>query len=211
MIRLLPAGLYTEMPRKRPGVTREVARYPEAGEYDWRISWRPFASSWSVLRISRLPAQYQRAGRQRMYLTIDGQRSALIAPFRALGFNGASGVSCEIVGGPLLDFNVIYREAALRATVSWCGAGTWSHQGGLRILFNAGPALRVSIGDQRYLLEHYDSLLVDEAVALVIQTLRARVWPASRWFPFNHAAGSFCGACCHSSSHNACSIALSSP
>ena len=101
-----------------------------------------------------------------MYLTIDGQRSALIAPFQALGFNGASGVSCEIVGGPLLDFNVIYREAALRATVSWCGAGTWSHQGGLRILFNAGPALRVSVGDQRYLLEHYDSLLVDEAVAL---------------------------------------------
>ncbi|STX11878.1 Uncharacterised protein [Klebsiella pneumoniae] len=47
--------------------------------------------------------------------------------------------------------------------------GTWSHQGGLRILFNAGPALRVSVGDQRYLLEHYDSLLVDEAVALVIQ------------------------------------------
>lgn len=104
-----------------------------------------------------------------MYLTIDGQRSALIAPFQALGFNGASSVSCEIVGGPLLDFNVIYREAALLATVSWCGAGTWSHQGGLRILFNAGPALRVSVGDQRYLLEHYDSLLVDEAVALVIQ------------------------------------------
>ena len=104
-----------------------------------------------------------------MYLTIDGQRSALITPFQALGFNGASGVSCEIVGGPLLDFNVIYREAAMRATVSWCGAGTWSHQGGLRILFNAGPALRVSVGDQRYLLEHYDSLLVDEAVALVIQ------------------------------------------
>ena len=56
-----------------------------------------------------------------MYLTIDGQRSALIAPFQALGFNGASSVSCE------------------------------------------------SVGDQRYLLEHYDSLLVDEAVALVIQ------------------------------------------
>lgn len=32
MIRLLPAGLYTEMPWKNgQGVTREVARYPEAG------------------------------------------------------------------------------------------------------------------------------------------------------------------------------------
>ena len=170
MIRLLPAGLYTEMPWKNGlGVTREVARYPEAGEYDWRISLAtirqpgPFSTFPGYLRnISVLEG----GG---MYLTIDGQRSALIAPFQALGFNGASGVSCEIVGGPLLDFNVIYREAALRATVSWCGAGTWSHQGGLRILFNAGPALRVSVGDQRYLLEHYDSLLVDEAVALVIQ------------------------------------------
>ena len=143
MIRLLPAGLYTEMPWKNgQGVTREVARYPEAGEYDWRISLAtirqpgPFSAFPGYLRnISVLEG----GG---MYLTIDGQRSALIAPFQALGFNGASGVSCEIVGGPLLDFNVIYREAALRATVS--------------------------VGDQRYLLEHYDSLLVDEAVALVI-------------------------------------------
>ena len=35
MIRLLPAGLYTEMPWKNGlGVTREVARYPESGEYE---------------------------------------------------------------------------------------------------------------------------------------------------------------------------------
>ena len=212
MIRLLPAGLYTEMPWKNGlGVTREVARYPESGEYEWRISLAtirqpgPFSTFPGYLRnISVLEG----GG---MYLTIDGQRSALIAPFQALGFNGASGVSCEIVGGPLLDFNVIYREAAMRATVSWCGAGTWSHQGGLRILFNAGPALRVSVGDQRYLLEHYDSLLVDEAVALVIQDSPGARLARITLIPLNHAAGSFCGACCHSSSHNACSIALSSP
>ena len=94
MIRLLPAGLYTEMPWKNgQGVTREVARYPEAGEYDWRISLAtirqpgPFSTFPGYLRnISVLEG----GG---MYLTIDGQRSALIAPFQALGFNGASGVS----------------------------------------------------------------------------------------------------------------------
>ena len=115
-----------------------------------------------------------------MYLTIDGQRSALITPFQALGFNGASGVSCEIVGGPLLDFNVIYREAAMRATVSWCGAGTWSHQGGLRILFNAGPALRVSVGDNAIYWNITTACWWMKRWRWLSRTLRARVWPASR-------------------------------
>jgi environmental stress-induced protein Ves len=76
MIRLLPAGLYTEMPWKNGlGVTREVARYPESGEYEWRISLAtirqpgPFSTFPGYLRnISVLEG----GG---MYLTIDGQRS----------------------------------------------------------------------------------------------------------------------------------------
>ncbi|MBL1494654.1 HutD family protein, partial [Klebsiella pneumoniae] len=90
MIRLLPAGLYTEMPWKNgQGVTREVARYPEAGEYDWRISLAtirqpgPFSAFPGYLRNINV---LEGGG---MYLTIDGQRSALITPFQALGFNGA--------------------------------------------------------------------------------------------------------------------------
>ncbi|HHG8771797.1 TPA: HutD family protein [Raoultella planticola] len=170
MIRLLPARQYTEMSWKNgQGVTREVARYPLEGDYDWRISLAtirqpgPFSAFPGYLRnISVLEGEG-------MYLTIDGQRSPLIAPFQALGFPGASVVSCEIVGGPLLDFNVIYREAALRANVSWCGAKAWPHYGGLRVLFNAGPAVRVSAGEQQYWLEHYDSLLVDEPATLVIE------------------------------------------
>jgi environmental stress-induced protein Ves len=86
MIRLLPAGLYTEMPWKNGlGVTREVARYPESGEYEWRISLAtirqpgPFSTFPGYLRnISVLEG----GG---MYLTIDGQRSALIALSRRWG------------------------------------------------------------------------------------------------------------------------------
>jgi hypothetical protein len=163
MIRLLPAKRYVEMPWKNGlGVTREVCRFPQEGDYDWRISLAtlrepgPFSAFPGYLRnISVLEGEG-------MWLTIDGQRSPFIPPFEALGFSGASEVSCEITGGPLLDFNVIYREAALRATVEWSGAKEWRSEGGLRVLFNAGCALQITLGDAGYQLEHYDSLLVDE-------------------------------------------------
>ncbi|NIY48979.1 HutD family protein [Cedecea colo] len=169
MIRLLSAGQYTDMPWKNgQGITREVCRYPQDGDYDWRISLAtireagPFSAFPGYLRnISVLEGEG-------MFLTIDGQRSPLIAPFQALGFNGASTVSCEIIGGPLLDFNVIYREAEIRTTVEWSGAKEWLYEGGLRVLFNAGPALRVTVGGEPYTLNHYDSLLVDEPGNLVI-------------------------------------------
>lgn len=54
MIRLLPAGLYTEMPWKNgQGVTREVARYPEGGNMTGVYPWRPFAS---LVRSPHFPA-----------------------------------------------------------------------------------------------------------------------------------------------------------
>ncbi|MCT4712716.1 HutD family protein [Enterobacteriaceae bacterium H11S18] len=171
MIRLLPAKNHIEMPWKNGlGVTREVSRFPEAGEYDWRISLAtirdsgPFSSFPGYLRsISVLEGEG-------MYLTIEGERSPLIPPFQALNFNGESSVSCEIVGGPLLDFNVIYREAAMQATVTWCRSAEWDYQGGLRVLFNAGSAVRVQIAGQDYQLDRYDSLLVDEPGTLDVNS-----------------------------------------
>ena len=173
-----PAGLYTEMPEKRLGVTREVARYPE-GEYDWRISLGDSFCQSVRSPHFRLPAQYQRAGRRRDVPDNRWARSGIsIAPFRALGFNGASGVSCEIVGCPLLDFNVIYWRLAGDGWVAWAG-----NVGRIRVDYGycLMPGLRwVRVGDQRYLLEHTTACWWMKRWRWLSRTLRARVWPASR-------------------------------
>ena len=179
MIRLLPAGLYTEMPGKR-GRDARSGPLSGSGEYDWRISLAtirqpgPFSAFPGYLRnISVLEG----GG---MYLTIDGQRSALIAPFRALGFNGASGVSCEIVGGPLLDFNVIYREAALRATVSWCGRERGRIRADYGYCLMPGPRCGCASATNAIYWNITTACWWMKRWRWLSRTLRARVWPASR-------------------------------
>ncbi|MFQ9621820.1 MAG: HutD family protein [Enterobacteriaceae bacterium] len=83
------------------GVTREVARYPEAGEYDWRISLATIRQP-GPFSAFPVPAQYQRAGRRR---DVPDNRWAAQLPVRLSRRWGltARAASCEIVGGPLLD------------------------------------------------------------------------------------------------------------
>ncbi|WP_409159774.1 HutD family protein [Pectobacterium sp. B2J-2] len=169
MIRHLSYEQYTEMLWKNgQGVTHEVLRYPDSERYVWRISIAtirtdgPFSCFPGYLRnISVLEG----AG---MYLTIDGQRSAFIPPFQASDFHGDSEVSCQISGGPLLDFNVIYDAATVRAAVRWIDGGEWTHHAGTLLLFNAGEPLEIMAGAQDYCLQRYDSLLIDEPTAVAL-------------------------------------------
>lgn len=161
MIQLLRYEQCPEMLWKNgQGVTREIYRFPATDNYAWRISVAtirqdgPFSLFSGYLRnISVLEGEG-------MYLTVDGEQSTLIPPFRATDFSGDSAVSCAIVGGPLLDFNVIYKAETTQATVCWLREGTWAHQQGTQLLFNGGGVLEVEVNGERQVLQHYDSLLI---------------------------------------------------
>ncbi|NIF57683.1 HutD family protein [Enterobacter sp. Ap-916] len=180
MIQLLPYEQCPEMLWKNgQGVTREIYRFPATDNYAWRISVAtirqdgPFSLFSGYLRnISVLEGEG-------MYLTVDGEQSPLIPPFQATDFSGDSEVSCTIVGGPLLDFNVIYKAESTRATVSWLREGTWKHQQGTQLLFNAGDDLEVEVNGERQVLQHYDSLLMSApatvSVVSAASSLFARV------------------------------------
>jgi len=167
MIRLMRFSEYREMRWKNgQGVTHEVCRTPNRDDYDWRISLAtireagPFSLFAGYLRnISVLE------GRS-MTLTIDGVTGAPIPPFQATDFSGNSEVFCSLEGGPLLDFNVIYREGAIQASVTWLNGGEWQHQQGTRVLFNGGAALEVNVDGQTHHLYKYDSLLVDSPASI---------------------------------------------
>ncbi|PDO82116.1 HutD/Ves family protein [Kosakonia sacchari] len=185
-MRLLPSSGYAEMRWKNgQGVTREVFRFPASDQYDWRISVATIREDGAFSRFAGYLRNISVLEGEGMFLTIDDQRSALIPPFQATDFNGDSAVFCEVVGGPLLDFNVIYRHETTLATVRWQRAGTWQHRQGAMLLFNAGHRLDVIVGGERHTLQHYDSLLLDNPATVTVNagsdTLFACVTLTSRY------------------------------
>lgn len=168
-MRLLPYSGYAEMRWKNgQGVTREVCRFPASEQYDWRISVATIREDGAFSRFSGYLRNISVLEGEGMFLTVDDQRSALIPPFQATDFNGDSEVFCEVVGGPLLDFNVIYRRETTQATVRWLRDGAWQHQQGTMLLFNAGTLLDVTVEGECHTLQHYDSLLIDNPATVAV-------------------------------------------
>lgn len=168
MRRLSYSG-YAEMRWKNgQGITREVCRFPASENYDWRISIATIREDGAFSRFSGYLRNISVLEGEGMFLTVDDQRSALIPLFQAMDFNGDSAVFCEVVGGPLLDFNVIYRRETTQATVRWLHDGAWQHQQGTMLLFNAGNLLDVTVDDERHTLQHYDSLLIDNPAMVTV-------------------------------------------
>lgn len=162
MITHLPWTDYLQMPWKNgQGITREVCRAPETERYDWRVSVATLQADGPFSRFSGYLRNISVLEGSGMYLTLDGVRSPLIPPFQATDFRGDSDTFCEVVGGPLLDFNVIYNARTTQASVCWLRDGEWSHQQGTMLLFNAADTLEVRVNDKRYRLSHYDSLRID--------------------------------------------------
>ncbi|WP_308561455.1 HutD family protein [uncultured Klebsiella sp.] len=169
MIRHLPHAQYTEMRWKNgQGITREVLRYPSCEQYAWRISLATIRNDGPFSRFPGYLRNISVLEGGGMYLTIDGQQSAFIPPFQATDFRGDSDVSCQISGGPLLDFNVIYDAATVRAAVRWVDGGEWAHHTGALLLFNAGDTLDIRVGEHCHCLHHYDSLLIDAPATVIL-------------------------------------------
>ncbi len=170
MIRLMRYQDYPAMSWKNgQGVTREVYRFPEGmKEYEWRISIATIANSGPFSRFDGYLRNISVLEGGGMYLIINGEKSQLINSFQATNFNGEAVVDCQVVNGPLLDFNVIYRADRVQASVVWEGGGCWDYERGIRLLFNAGDNLRVQIEGKMFVLQRYDCLVVDSQESLMI-------------------------------------------
>lgn len=114
------AESYVRMPWKNgAGFTTEVARSGSAEGYDWRLSiadvatdgpFSSFPDYWRTITV------LEGAG---MHLTVDGQPSEELGPFTAFKFDGASRTECALVGGPIRDFNLIYRKGRVESRFTW--------------------------------------------------------------------------------------------
>ncbi|MFE6868031.1 HutD family protein [Kitasatospora sp. NPDC057692] len=117
-VRFLPAA---ERPatawRNGGGVTREVAGEPADSGPDgfrWRVSLAEVASAGPFSAfpgVDRVITVVEGPG---MALTVDGTEHLVDAPFRPFAFSGDAATDCRLLGGPLVDFNVMTRRG--RAT-----------------------------------------------------------------------------------------------
>ena len=118
----LPAEAREALPWKNGGgLTREVAAQRAEGggsaDFDWRISMAdvaadgPFSSFEGYDRIITL---LRGPG---MVLTVDGAEHRIDVPFQPFAFAGGSTTDCRLLGGPLLDFNVMARSGRVTASV----------------------------------------------------------------------------------------------
>ncbi|MFF7458795.1 HutD family protein [Kitasatospora sp. NPDC008115] len=99
--------------RNGGGVTREVTGFPEGAGLDdfrWRVSLAdvaaagPFSAFPGVERVITL---IEGPG---MALTVDGTEHVVDTPFRPFAFPGDAATDCRLLGGPLVDFNVMTRR-----------------------------------------------------------------------------------------------------
>ncbi|MFE2375461.1 HutD family protein [Streptomyces sp. NPDC059398] len=125
-LRVLRAHNRAQAPWKNGGgITREVAAGPAGAgldDFSWRVSLAevgqggPFSS---FAGVDRVIALVEGAG---MELTVDGFPHPVAAPFRPFAFPGDATTTCRLIGGPLVDFNVMTRRTEATAQVHFACA-----------------------------------------------------------------------------------------
>lgn len=122
----LTRASYREMPWKNGrGTTTEIARRPAGeGPFDWRVS---------SARVEAAGPFSPFPGIDRVIVALDGDglrlahddqgTSATLAPLQPYAFSGDWRTTGAPRGGPVRDFNVLWRRDCFRATVTVSGAG----------------------------------------------------------------------------------------
>ncbi|WP_395293281.1 HutD family protein [Kitasatospora hibisci] len=95
------------------GVTREVAGFPAgagAAAFDWRVSLADVASAGPFSEFTGIDRVITLVDGAGMALTVDGIEHLVDAPFRPFAFSGDAATDCRLLGGPVVDFNVMTRR-----------------------------------------------------------------------------------------------------
>lgn len=168
---------YRDVPWKNGGgTTRELFKLPHPRDADGfllRLSIATVAESGPFSNfpgIDRTLLLLEGAG---MVLTVDGQSTRLDEPLAPFTFPGEAKTDCELVAGPVRDFNVMTARGLARATVerlelspgevrTW-PAGNWQLLYGVRgqalgngvvlnpehtLVWRSGSELRLEAGEQ---------------------------------------------------------------
>lgn len=124
------------------GTTLEVARWddPGGGEMLWRVSIADVATDGPFSLFGGYRRIISVLDGEGMALTVDGVRSRVLRQYDPFAFDGGARTSCELVDGPIRDFNLIADER-VPARMRWTRlAGNAEATGAARwvLVYNAG-------------------------------------------------------------------------
>lgn len=165
-MRLLRAADYVRTPWKNGGgSTREICR--DQGEgldgFGWRLSIAdieqggPFST---FAGYNRIITVLEGEG---MRLQVDGVDSGALRAFEPFAFSGDSAVSCELINGPIQDFNLIYSPVRFTARLQWLNGDAplqLNEPGTALIVFAAGPHAQVEVQGNTAVLQRHDTLIL---------------------------------------------------
>ncbi|ENW79912.1 hypothetical protein F909_03016 [Acinetobacter sp. ANC 3929] len=172
MIKQLSSTDYRQMLWKNgAGYTVELAR--SAGEsldtFDWRISMADVKSAGDFSRFNGMQRILTVLEGQGIELSIDDKHESLTT-LQSVQFSGESATRCELIDGPIRDFNLIYDPKQFHARLQWYFEPTKTEifsSADLIFIFNQSTEpLEIEIDQQVFQLQHQESLHIEQEKSL---------------------------------------------
>ncbi len=109
------------------GVTSELYRFPEEGDFDIRISVATVEVPGPFSHYSRIKRWLLPLSGEGLELSIQGKTLHLRPGGEALEFSGEDEVYCHLLGGPVTDFNVMIKQGKGEVIVKSWGTTEYHH------------------------------------------------------------------------------------
>ncbi|MFI5999393.1 HutD family protein [Streptomyces sp. NPDC051366] len=139
-VRILRAGDRAAVAWKNGGgVTREIAAWPEGAgmaEFGWRVSLAEVAADGPFSAFPGVDRTLTLAEGAGMDLTVGGARRLVDERYAPQDFPGDEPTECRLLGGPVVNFNVMYRRDRVHAETAVV-------RGGLALTAGPGETLLV--------------------------------------------------------------------
>lgn len=133
------------------GTTIELARDLEGEHYGWRLSMADVTGDGEFSTFpgrQRIISVVEGAG---MRLTTDGAQSGRLLPYENHAFDGNAQTTCELIDGPVRDFNLIYRRDTYDAQATWLAlpdSRTFQTAAETVLIYNDSPAAIIRLSHQ---------------------------------------------------------------
>lgn len=96
--------------RNGGGVTRELAAWPAADDWTWRMSVAEVDKSGPFSKFDGVERWFTVLEGAGVQLDVDGERHRLAAGDAPFFFDGAAATDCELIDGRTQDFNLMVRK-----------------------------------------------------------------------------------------------------
>lgn len=107
--------------KNRQGFTHEIYKSAtcDADRFDWRLSIAEVKEDGRFSNFEGYQRNITVLDGVGMTLTVDGCSSGILIPFQPFNFMGDAFTMCQLIDGHIHDFNVIYDQIKVNASVIW--------------------------------------------------------------------------------------------